>query len=253
MLAVLTLIFVKEPKRGQMDGALPSNKSDLSFTKTVKKLWALRTYRMMFYGTALGGFASYGFGYWAPTLFVRAFDLTPKIAGARYGGPSFIAGITGAIVLGVLCDRLTSRDSRWPFRLCAIGLVGFGVTMLLLCFTNSVNIATALTLPAGLMAGGWVIAMQSALQDLLPSKMRATGSALWAFGLTFVGLAIGVQGVGVANDFFTAQFGNDAIRYSMALTLLATFPAALCILAAGKTMDEDRVEIAAVVEGDALA
>lgn len=248
LLAVLTLIFVREPKRGQMDGDMATQKTDLSFLETLKKLWALRTYRLMVFGTALGGFASYGFGYWAPTLFVRAFDLTPKIAGARYGGPSFIAGITGAIVLGVLCDRLTSKDSRWPFRLCAIGLIGFGLTMIILCFSDDVNIATALTLPAGLMAGGWVIAMQSALQDLLPSKMRATGSALWAFGLTFVGLAIGVQGVGIANDLFTARFGDQAIRYSMALTLLTTFPAALCILAAGKTMDTDRIKIAGAAE-----
>ena len=242
LLGIMTLLLVKEPTRGRLDPVSQNtdNSPALTFVETLKTLWARRSFRFMTIGTALGGFASYGFGIWAPTLFARAFDLSLTEANARYGGPSFIAGITGALVLGVLCDRLTAKDARWPFRLSAFGLVGFFVSMIILCFVESVNVATLLTLPAGLMAGGWVIAMQAALQDLLPAKARATGTALWGFALTFTGLALGVWFVGKLNDVFTAQYGDQAIRYALAITLLAVIPSMICILMAGRTFEEDR-------------
>ncbi len=246
LLGIMTLILVREPQRGRLDP--PSTVEDtgvrISFFNTVKALWAMRSFRFMTIGTALGGFASYGFGIWAPTLFARAFDLSLTEANTRYGGPSFIAGIIGALALGLLCDRLTAKDVRWPFRLSAMGLVGFFVSMIILCFVENVNVATLLTLPAGLMAGGWVIAMQAALQDLLPAKARATGTALWGFALTFTGLALGVWFVGLANDFFTPQYGDQAIRYALAVTLLAALPSIVCILMAGRTVENDRKVLA---------
>ena len=240
VLGLLTLILVKEPARGRLDTNVSSIIKNYSFSYTLKILWHRNSFRFMTIGTALGGFASYGFGIWAPTLFSRGFELSLTEANARYGGPSFIAGITGALIIGVLCDRLTSKDDRWPFWLSAIGLIGFFISMTILCFVDNVNLATILTLPAGLMAGGWVIAMQAALQDLLPAQARATGTALWAFALTFTGLALGVQFVGVLNELLTSHFGDQAIRYAMAVTLLAALPSVWFILIAGKTFEVDR-------------
>lgn len=240
ILGLLTLILVKEPARGRLDTNVLSSTKNYSFSYTFKTLWQRNSFRFMTIGTALGGFASYGFGIWAPTLFSRGFELSLTEANTRYGAPSFIAGITGALIIGVLCDRLTSKDDRWPYWLSAIGLIGFFISMTTLCFVDNVNIATLLTLPAGLMAGGWVIAMQAALQDLLPAQARATGTALWAFALTFTGLALGVQFVGVLNELLTSHFGDQAIRYAMAVTLLAALPSVWFILMAGKTFEVDR-------------
>ena len=88
--------------------------------------------------------------------------------------------------------------------------------------------------------------MQAALQDLLPAEMRATATAIWAFALTFAGLVIGVMTVGTLNDFLAAQYGNNAIRYSMALTLMVAIPASLLIFRAGKTADADRIALRAM-------
>lgn len=250
LLGILTLLFVREPKRGQMDGLAPSNNhiagnqaSNTGKANPLRDLsivWASRAFRNMTFGVAFGGFASYGFGIWAPTLFARAFELSLTDANIYYGGPSFLAGLLGALILGFICDRLTARNSRWPFRLSAIGLTGFFITMIILCFTQNITFATALTFPAGLMAGGWVIAQQAALQDLLPAKARATATALWAFFLTFSGMALGVAFVGFASDLLTGSFGDQSIRYAMALVLLANLPAIGFILRAGNFVDADR-------------
>lgn len=244
VLGVLTLFLVREPERGRLDGESGEREAaTLSFMETARALWSRRTFRLMTLGTAMGGFASYGFGLLAPTLFARAFDLSLTEANTRYGGPSFIAGITGALVLGVICDRLAARDMRWPFRLSALGLSVFCVTMLILCFVTDVNTATWLTFPAGLMAGGWVIAMQAALQDLLPAQIRATGTAIWAFALTFTGLVVGVQFAGWMTDQLAPQYGDQSIRYALALTLLANIPAIIFLLLAGRSHDDDRAAL----------
>ena len=67
---------------------------------------------------------------------------------------------------------------------------------------------------------------------------------VWAFALTFTGLVIGVWSVGLLNDYFAIEYGAKAVRYSMALVLLAALPSALLIYQAGKTVDADRAELA---------
>lgn len=251
ILAILALIFVREPIRGRldMDSASSSDTQQTrSLWQTFRILWERRSFRLMTLGSAFGGFSSYGFGIWAPTLFARAFDLSLTEANSRYGLPSFAAGITGALILGILCDRLASRNAAWPFRLAGGGLAGFFVSMFALCFVKDVNIATALCFPAGLMAGGWVIAMQSALQDLLPAKARATGSAIWGFALAFSGLALGVLFVGFVSDVLSSHYGSNSIRIAMAITLLPIVPAALFLFRAGRTVSADRAALIKALE-----
>jgi len=113
-----------------------------------------------------------------------------------------------------------------------------------MCFSKDVGLATALVYPASILGAGWVVAVQAALQDLLPAELRATATSIWAFALTFAGLVLGVLVVGWANDYFSAQYGADAIRYSMALTLLGGIPAAWYIYRAGDTADMDRKALA---------
>lgn len=251
ILAIIALIFVREPIRGRLDPDSTSSaktENTMSLIQTFRILWRQRSFRLMTLGTAFGGFSSYGFGIWAPTLFARAFDLSLAEANSRYGLPSFASGITGALLLGIVCDRLASKDAAWPFRLASIGLAGFFASMFALCFVNDVNIATALCFPAGLMAGGWVIAMQSALQDLLPSKARASGSAIWGFALAFSGLALGVLFVGSITDILSVNYGENAIRISMAITLLPVIPSVILLFLAGRTVQADRAALIKALE-----
>ena len=98
------------------------------------------------------------------------------------------------------------------------------------------------------MAGGWVITIQSALPDFLPAKVRATGTAIWAFALTFSGLALGVLFVGFATDVLSEIYGPQAIRASMALTLLPAIPAIILLLLSGRTVQADRATLLKALE-----
>ena len=240
ILAALTVIFVKEPQRGRLDPKSKTNVTQDKFLDVMKSLMAVKTFRYLTIAGFLGGFSSIAFGSWAVAMFERIFDISNQSAGARYGTAALLAGMGGVLLMGFLCDRFSKKYARAPYVLSACGLLGFTLITIAMCFTQDVDLATALVYPSSILGGGWVVAIIAALQDLFPSKLRATATSIFSFGLTFAGLVLGVMVVGWANDYFSANYGVDAIRYSMALTLLGGIPAAFYIYRAGKTADMDR-------------
>jgi len=148
------------------------------------------------------------------------------------------------LLMGLLCDRASKRSPRGPYNLSAFGLLGFTIIAIIICFAKSVKLGSGLVYPASILGAGWVVAVQAALQDLLPAQLRATATSIWAFALTFAGLVLGVMVVGGANDYLNAAYGSDAVRYSMAMTLLAAIPAAWFIWRAGVTAEADRAILA---------
>ncbi|MEE3080948.1 MAG: MFS transporter [Pseudomonadota bacterium] len=247
ILAVLAIITIREPIRGQLDDARSQDTQKDEIAIPIKALAALliktRSYLMMTAGTALGGFAGYGFGYWGPTLFSRGFNLSLTEAGGRFAISFGISGLFGALLMGFMCDRLAQKNHRWPFWLSAGGVAGSMAFMMAVCLTENVQIATLLAFPAGLLGGGWVVALQAALQDLLPGNIRATSSSIWAFALTFAGLVGGVQFAGFMIDIFAAYPPDYAIRYALTITLLPCIPASFLIASAGYTIVSDREKL----------
>lgn len=244
LLAALTVIFVKEPQRGRLDegGGLPKTHAD--FSVVYKTLMNTPAFKYLTIAAFFGGFSTIAFGSWAIAMFERIFDISNQSAGARYGTAALLAGMVGVLLMGVLCDMFSKKDARAPYILSSFGLLGFTLIAIGMCFSKDVGLATALVYPASILGAGWVVAVQAALQDLLPAELRATATSIWAFALTFAGLVLGVLVVGWVNDYLNAAYGADAIRYSMALTLLGGIPAAWYIFRACRTADKDRQALA---------
>jgi len=244
ILAALTVIFVKEPQRGRLDDGNGSSKIQADFSVVYKRLMNTPAFKYLTIAAFFGGFSTIAFGSWAIAMFERIFDISNQSAGARYGTAALLAGMVGVLLMGVLCDMFSKKDVRAPYILSSLGLLGFTLIAIGMCFSKDVGFATALVYPASILGAGWVVAVQAALQDLLPAQLRATATSIWAFALTFAGLVLGVIVVGWFNDYLNAAYGADAIRYSMALTLLGGIPAAWYIYRAGKTADIDRQSLA---------
>jgi len=244
LLAALTVIFVREPKRGRLDEGSSASKTQANFSEVYNSLMGTPAFKYLTIAAFLGGFSTIAFGSWAIAMFERIFDISNQSAGARYGTAALLAGMAGVLLMGILCDLFSKKTSRAPYILSSVGLFGFTLIAIGMCFSKDVGLATALVYPASILGAGWVVAVQAALQDLLPAELRATATSIWAFALTFAGLVLGVLVVGWINDYLTTQYGVDAIRYSMALTLLGGIPAAWYIYRAGKTADLDRIALA---------
>ncbi len=239
-LALVALFTIREPVRGRLDeGNIEDARNALSFLQSWLLLWRKRSFIYIFLGTAFSGIGGYGFGIWAPTLFARAFDLSTIEANTRYGLPAVVFGLLGAVIIGTICDRLAQKDPRWPLRLAALGVVTSMLSMIGICLASNINIATLLIILGGLSGGGWVVATQAALQDILPAQLRAIGTSIWGFGIVFSGMVIGVQAVGVLTDYFAAEFGTQAIRYALLIILLACIPGMIFLLLAARNQEDD--------------
>lgn len=243
--AFATYAFVKEPERGRLDGKQAvDNSKEIGFKQVFAQLWAQRSFRFLTYAATLGGFAAVSFGSWAIPLFERIFEIPNEEATTRYFLTTVVASIIGVLAMGYLCDRGSKTDPRAPYRYSSVGFLGFALIAIAICFVSNVDVATALVFPAALLGAGWVVAVQAALQDLVPAEHRATATAIWAFSLTFAGLVIGVLFVGALNDYLWEAYGALAIRYSMALTLAVAIPACWFIYQAGNTAEQDRERLA---------
>ncbi|MEM9704737.1 MAG: MFS transporter [Pseudomonadota bacterium] len=245
LLGALTWFTVREPARGRLDEKATAPSPAPALVTGLKTLWRTPSYRYMVIGSALGGFAGYGFGFWGPTLFARAFELGVTEANSRFGLSFGLSGLAGVLLCGWLSDRLASSDRRWPLRFAAGGVFLSMAFMILAAFSPSANLATFAAIPAGIFGGGWVVALQSAMQDVLPARVRATATSVWGFALAFSGLVGGVQFAGFATDMLAGAFDTQSIRYSLSLTLLASIPSAYCIIKAGESLENDTRALAA--------
>ncbi len=82
-------------------------------------------------------------------------------------------------------------------------------------------------------------------QSLAKVPMRATASAILLFILNIIGLGLGPQVIGWMNDTFFAEYGHEAIRYSLVVIAIVGGMGCYFFLKAARTLRED---LAAVLD-----
>ena len=244
-LALILYMTVREPAR-QQSGADPA--AQPPFLATLKRLWRRPSYRLLLLGGALGSFSGYAFGLWGPTYFTRVLGMPLAQANMAFGLAFGISGLCGMLAFGWLCDRLAPRHPAWPMRLAAGALLAATICIMLVCTMTDSMLALLLAIPSGLLGGGWSVGLIASIQDLVPSTIRATATALFGFALTFIGLVGGPPTVGLLSDLFSAQ-GVDALRYGLLPTLSVGFVGAALLLRGSRSLAADVESLAADVAG----
>ena len=101
----LVALVVKEPaKKAGFEAA--------SIVSDLARLWQLPAFAKISFATGFTALAGYGMGTWFPSFLQRVHGLTLTEAGLILGVVGTLGALVGAIVGGVLCDRLASRDAR---------------------------------------------------------------------------------------------------------------------------------------------
>jgi MFS family permease len=102
-------------------------------------------------------------------------------------------------------------------------------------FSNDYTTGFIFFIPYFILAQMFMGPALSMIQSIVKPNMRATASALLLFVLNLVGLGLGPFLVGILNDQFQAQYGNEGIRYSLAIiSVLGSFAALLYYAASRK-------------------
>jgi predicted MFS family arabinose efflux permease len=238
--AMVVFLTVKEPRRGQLDGAA-MNQPPVSLPIALRFILKQRSAIHLLIGGSVATFWSWGLMWWTPTFLVRSHHLSVGQAGELLGPMHLIAGTAATLLAAWLMSRRAARDPRYVARLLAGVTALTTIPSLFLYWVTSATAATALLwvfVPAVYFYIGPILGL---LQNVVPPRMRAITCALLLFAANVANLVVAPQLVGWLSDWFAASFGagQESLRWALLLIAPTGFWAAWHLWTSGVTIRQD--------------
>ena len=126
----------------------------------------------------------------------------------------FIGGCTGVFAGGWLADRLGRLDRGWYARLPAIAWLITAPTFAAGLLAPNLWVAWPLLLIPNALNILWLGPVVTAVQHLVPRRMRATASASFLLINNLIGLGVGPYLIGAISDSLKHSYGAEALRYA---------------------------------------
>jgi MFS family permease len=261
VMAILVAFTLREPRLKRHAAAITSPRpaeeeaAKETFATTMKVLIGKPTYRLIVTAVTMKALIQYSVHAFVGSFFFRNHAVELADTASRFGlkpvgflGISLgiilgLSGIAGSIFGGKLADHFARRDIRAHMTIPAIGVL-VGTPFYIAAFmVGSLPLALGLLLIPGTLNAMYYGPAYAIVQGLVKPSMRATATAVLLFVISLVGLGIGPLIVGLVSDILAGQgFGEAAgIRWALTLCVLLAIPAAICFLAARKTLQTDLV------------
>lgn len=223
LLVALLMLTVREPLRREV-----VTEKGATGAESVSEL-SLLTYMKQNRGVLAGFFTSfafsllinYSFNAWAPSFYMREFNLPPKSVGVVYGIVFLVCGTLGTLLSGQICDRVTkSGRPGGPLNIIlwqmAIVLPAGLITLLVhnltvsYIFMGIFFLVMTMNVPVGAVL----------LQQLAPNQLRGQITAVYLLISTLFGMGVGPTAVALITDY---GFGSPlAVGKSLAVVIVAS-------------------------------
>ncbi len=233
LIAPIFRLTMREPKRGQFDGA-DAAVEPVAISEVVRTLMRKPSFWGLSLGAASSSMMGYGLIFWLPSFFVRSFGealpgffhwmpsfLLPEAPSALlyasyfYGTILLVGGLAGIWLGGVLADRF-GAGSKSAYAL--IPAFAFLATIPFFVFgvlTNSLIAVFFLFMIITALSLVWLGPVLSAFQHLVTPNMRATASAIFLFINNLIGIGLGNLVIGALSDSLQASYGDESLRYAI--------------------------------------
>jgi predicted MFS family arabinose efflux permease len=235
-LAAVVALTVKEPARG---GPAAPDRPAPALAATARFLAGSRAYLFTLGGGAFAGVSLYATQVWHPSFLARVHHLDLAQIGWATGALRGSASIVGAILGGVLAERLGRRDTRW--RLIVPGLACVLAWPAELVFLTSPDLSIAL---AGMACCHLLTAMHfgpvyAVCHSVAKPGMSSTSTALFLLAGNLAGQIIGPLAIGLLNDQGAALFGAEAVKYSLLVGAVSLPIAGLLMIVGARSLSTD--------------
>lgn len=239
LIALLVRLTLKEPPRGGAEKGPLRDASAPGFMEVASNMWRTRSLRLVVVGGSLAVFVGYGMVLWLPAYFVRSHGLSQTEVGFTLAFLFGIVGGAGTFTAGVLADRLSHRDQRWSLWVVALALVLVVPFAVASFMVEDTRLGILLYCIPAFFGGFYLGPSFSAIQSLVPVRMRSVSAAINLFLTNLIGLGIGPQLVGVLSDFFKADYGVESLRYALMIFVCVNLLAAAFYFLATRHLRED--------------
>jgi MFS family permease len=208
ILAPILLIFVRDPEGVRhADGAAP-----------IGQVFPLLARKPVFWLLALAASSSslcgYGLATWIPSVLERSFHMGLIARGQYLSSVIVIGGCIGVFTGGLLADRLGAMDRGWYAKLPAIAWLITAPTFAAGLMVPNLWLAWPLLLIPNALNILWLGPVITAVQHLVPRRMRATASASFLLINNLIGLGVGPPLIGHFSDVLKHSYGADSLRYA---------------------------------------
>jgi MFS family permease len=222
LVAIAIRLLIKEPPRGHsepvarpelVEDVVPDEPAKPAATlggelkemgAVVATLFGKWPVLNMVLGVTLVSMGGYGAGQFVPPYFLRTFHLDYATVGLITGLAAGIGQGIGTLAGGPLTDRLSKWGPRWYALVPAIGIT-IAYPILWSVFTApSWTIAAALIILPGIFSYTYLGPTFGVVQNMFPSRRRATATAIMFFFLNLIGLGGGPPLTGWVIDHFAA-------------------------------------------------
>ena len=238
LLAAVVALTLREPRRGLAEG--PASDSEVpSLGETLRFLWSLRSLRHALLAIPISTFVLAAGGAWQPAMLIRLYDLSLTQAGVALGLINGVAGALGTYLGGALGDRLARRDPRGYLWVPAVSSVAALPLLLGVYATDTAGAALTLLAPAIALQFGYSAVGYALVQSLVQVRMRALASAITLFAINIFGSGLGPFACGWLSDALQPRFGDESVRYSLAILSFGLLWAAVHYLQAARSYADD--------------
>ncbi len=204
--AVALLLLTKEPRRGTYDTINPSQANAPSVKQFLSTVIANKPLLWVIAGGGLAGFGMTSISQFLAVFLARTFELDIREAAFAFGAVSGISITFGLLVGSFGTDYLARHDARWPAWGAALGLFLAPPLYWMAFNTPSLPMTIAFLLGAGGMLLMFFGPATGMIQNLLPTRMRASGVALYTLLYTLLGSGLGPVFVGGVSDIAASRF-----------------------------------------------
>ena len=240
LLTPLLAFGVREPPRGGFDPSASAARGEApTLWQVCLTLGRKRSFWGLSVGASFSSMMGYGLFFWLPSLLHRSLGLSLVEASLAFGSLLLVGGLTGIWLGGFAADRYgqqhRSRYALYP-AVAFIATVPFYFVGVL-----STNVWTflAVSLVPTALGLAWLGPVLAAVQQLVPSNMRATASALFLFINNLIGIGLGSYLLGLLSDALRVLVGAESLRYAILAGTVFYFVAAALFIYASRHLDAE--------------
>jgi predicted MFS family arabinose efflux permease len=209
LLALLVLVFLREPARGASDGAAVEAASAAgpapSLADVLRRMRSKPALLHMVVGLALGSFIAYGSHAFLHPYLVRTFHMGYAQAATVFGTIIGISAMVGTAAGGFLSDWTAKYDKRWYAWIPAIGLALSGPLTILALTQHTWQAAVAILILPSILSNTYVATTFGSCHNMMEPRMRASALALVLFVSNLVGGGLGPLVIGFLSDQFATH------------------------------------------------
>ena len=177
ILALLVRFTLKEPKRGAIEQRVDDGEAP-SIGETLKFISGQTSFLLLLLGCCLICVSANAFLVFTSSHLQRTFDVGPGDVSIPLGLLIGGVGGVGAVVVGKICDRMSSKNLAWrPWTIAACGALALPFAWLFLQ-ADSIGLAYAWNVVPSFVGLIYASVAYTASQELVGLRMRSFASAL---------------------------------------------------------------------------